>query len=137
MKKKITLFSTLSLLTVFGISSIVFFFMCQANNAKYADTLEKKEFGFIDMIAGIIWILCLTVSTTTIYLNTVDRVRETRILRFLSFFLMPLTISSLFWFSGDKGTNFDSFYKTTICFLILLAFAYIRFIRIFGNYDKE
>jgi hypothetical protein len=128
MSKK-TRYLSFSLLKTFGISSLLTFIACQLINAKYNYTFEQKQGNFIDTLGSIFWMFILTISTLTVYLNLFDRIQNSILLCFLSFFFMPLLISILASSFGDNGSESLSFYVSTIIFLSTLAFFYIKFLR--------
>ena len=128
MSKKKSRYLSLILLKTFSISSLLTFIACQLINAKYNYTLEQKQGNFIDTLGSIFWMLILTISALTVYLNLVDRIKNSVLLCFLSFFFMPFLISILASSFGDNGSESLSFYVSTIIFLSTLAFFYIKFL---------
>jgi cobalamin synthase len=127
MSKKESRYLSLSLLKTFGISSLLTLVVYQIINAKYSHTFEQKQGDFIESMAGIFWILVLTISALTVYLNLINRIRAIPIFSFLSFFFMPLFVSILVWSFGDRNGQWISFYVSTFIFLFTLTFFYIRF----------
>ena len=116
------------LLKTFGISSLLTIVAYQIINDRYNYTLEQKQGNFIELLAGIFWILGLTISTLTIYLNLIDRIKTSFILCSLSFYFMPLLMSGLVWSFGDHSGEWISFYVSTLIFLGTLTFFYIKFL---------
>jgi len=92
-------------------------------------SLEGRQADFIQAIAGIFWILVLTISSLPIYFNLKSIVRQKRILSFISFFFLPILVTIIFWLTGDKDAEWLSFYIATSYFLSAQFISYLLFIR--------
>lgn len=115
------------LLKTFLISSVLTFLSYQIINSRHSQSLESKQSDFIDAIAGVFWTSILTICTLTIYFNVFDRVRNRPILCFLSFFFLPTLVTFIFWSTGDRNSNWLTFYVNTGIFLLTLLFFFILF----------
>lgn len=115
------------LLKTFLISSVLTFLSYQIINSRHSQSLESKQSDFIDAIAGVFWTSILTICTLTIYFNVFDKVRNRPILCFLSFFFLPTLVTFIFWSTGDRNSNWLTFYVNTGIFLLTLLFFFILF----------
>lgn len=111
-------------------SSLVTLITYRILSSRDTSSLEGKQADFIEAIAGIFWILVLTVSSATVYLNLRDRVRRKIILSFISFFLLPILLTILFRTLGHKDTEWLSFYIATSYYLIGHSISYLMFVRL-------
>ena len=117
------------LLKTFLISSLLTFLAYQIINSRHSQSLESKQGGFIEALAGIFWTLVLTICTLTVYFNLIEKVRNRPIFSFLSFFFLPILVSFIFWAAGDRNSEWLTFYVNTIIFISTLCFFYILFVR--------
>ena len=115
------------LLKTFLISSVLTFLSYQIINSRHSQSLESKQSDLIDAIAGVFWTSILTICTLTIYFNVFDRVRNRPIFCFLSFFFLPTLVTFMFWSTGDRNSNWLTFYVNTGIFLLTLLFFFILF----------
>jgi hypothetical protein len=92
-------------------------------------SMEGKQGDFIERIALLFWTLVLTLSALTIYFNRIKLVREHGVLRFLSFFLLPVFLPALFWLSSEGKTGWSTFFAASIIFLLTHAFFYVMFLK--------
>ena len=112
------------LLKTFLISSVLTFLAYQIINSRHSQSLESKQGNFIEAIAGFFWTLVLT-----IYFNLFNRVRNRPILCFLSFFFLPILVTFIFWSTGDRNSDWLTFYVNTGIFILTLLFFFILFVR--------
>jgi len=117
------------LLKTFLISSVLTFLAYQIINSRHSQSLESKQGNFIEAIAGVFWTLVLTICTLTIYFNLFSRVRNRPILCFLSFFFLPILVTFIFWSTGDRNSDWLTFYVNTGIFILTLLFFFILFVR--------
>ena len=117
------------LLKTFLISSVLTFLADQIINSRHSQSLESKQGDFIETIAGVIWTLVLTICTLTIYFNLLDRVRNSPILCFHSFFFFPTLVTFIFWSTGDRNSTWFTFYINTGIFILTLLYFFILFVR--------
>lgn len=129
----ISKFLSVSLFKTFIISIVLTMIAYQILNSKYNNTLEQKQGNFIESMAGIFWILVLTICALPVYFNNIDAVRKNPILCILSFFLLPTIVSFVFWYLGNHDGKWLSFYVSTIIFLLTFSFFFYRFIILFKN----
>ena len=129
----ISKFLTVSLLKIFAISCLLTMLAYQILNSKYNKTLEQKQGNFIESMTGVFWTLALTICSLTVYFNNIEVVRNKPILCILSFFLLPVTISFVFWYLGNQNGQWLSFYVSTIIFLLTLSFFYYKFTVLYSN----
>ena len=115
------------LLKTFLISSVLTFIAYQIINSRHSQSLESKQGDFIEAIAGVFWISILTICTLTVYFNIFDRVRNRPILCFLSFFFLPTLVTFIFWSTGDRNSNWLTYYVNTGIFILTLLFFFILF----------
>ena len=129
MTKGISKLLFFNLLKTFLISSFLVFAFYLAQQTSQTETFEGKQGDFIEALAGIFWILCLTISALTIYLNLIKPIRENKIFCLLSFLALPVmvTLAVLFW-DGNMGT-WDSFYVYTIIFFLIHTFFFLQFLK--------
>ena len=117
------------LFKTFLLSSLFTFIAYQIINSSHNQNFESKQGDFIEAMAGIFWILVLTICSLTIYLNLIDRVKNSPILCFLSFFFLPTIVTFIFRLSGDNSSDWFTFYINTSIFLLTLLFFFLHFIR--------
>ena len=117
------------LLKTFLISSLLTFLAYQIINSRDSQSLESKQGDFIEAIAGVFWTLVLTICSLTIYFNLIDPVRNRPILCFLSFFFLPTLVTFIFWSTGDRNSDWLTFYVNTGIFILTLSFFFILFVR--------
>jgi len=126
-----SLFKILSnhLVLTFFTSSLCTFITYSILSSRDKSSLEGRQADFIQAIAGIFWILVLTISSLPIYFNLKSIVRQKRILSFISFFFLPILVTIIFWLTGDKDAEWLSFYIATSYFLSVQFISYLLFIR--------
>jgi len=126
-----SLFKILSnhLVLTFFTSSLCTFITYSILSSRDKSGLEGRQADFIQAIAGIFWILVLTISSLPIYFNLKSIVRQKRILSFISFFFLPILVTIIFWLTGDKDAEWLSFYIATSYFLSVQFISYLLFIR--------
>lgn len=129
MAKNISKVLSVILLKTFLVSCVLTFIAGQIVNSEHSQSLESKQGDFIEALAGIFLTLVLTISTLTVYFNLIERVRNKPILSFLSFFFLPTFVTLVFWSTGDKDSEWLTFYVNTIIFMLTLCFFYISFVR--------
>lgn len=131
--RSISKFLSISLFKTFAISVLLTMLVYQVLNSKYTNTFEKKQGDFIESIAGVFWILVLTICSLTVYFNNLEAVRNSPIFCILSFFLLPVAASFLFWYFNNSNGEWTSFFVSTIIFLLTLFFFYYRFTKLYSQ----
>lgn len=117
----ISLLKTFLLTIILTIVSILILY-----NPKYR-TFEQKQGDAIEYAACIMWIFFLVICALTVYFNNIRIVRENIFLRLNSFFLLPIAFALSVRFSGNKDAQWDSFFISTVIFILIHLFFYYRF----------
>jgi hypothetical protein len=127
LKKQITNQLTKNLLLTFCISAVLTFFAIQIFYAKEAGSLEGNSGIFILTLASIFWVLVLTISSLTVFLNHYEKIRDNKINSILSFFLLPILLPIIFFLTSEFGSEWNSFFIVTFIFLLTHLYFFIKF----------
>jgi cytochrome bd-type quinol oxidase subunit 2 len=91
---------------------------------------DRKTPDMQDLVYGLalFMILVLFLSSTTIYLNLLPRIRNSKVYSFSSFFLLPI-ITAMLSIASMDGFKHDQpiFSMMVIPFFVIMAFHYVRF----------
>jgi hypothetical protein len=91
---------------------------------------DRKTPDMQDLAYGLalFMILVLSLSSTTIYLNLLPGIRNSKVYSFSSFFLLPI-ISAMFSIDSMDGFKHDQpiFSMMVIPFFVIMGFHYVRF----------
>lgn len=98
-------------------------------NPSNKSSLEGNQAGFIEAGAGVFFIFILTLSSLTVFFTLKKTVRENMALSLSSFFLFPLLVTLLLWFTGDKEADWQSFIIAASCFLVVQFTSYLIFLK--------
>ena len=135
MPRKLSTTLWLVLAKVFFISELLAFFVVRIVESGVSPGIEREQ--VFESIAGFIWILGLVLCSLTVFFNLFKKVRDNLILRFLSFFLLPLLAIGLFRFSQGTDGDWAGFYIDIGSFLVTHLFFYIQFNLHLRNNDKD
>lgn len=129
-----TRYLTLILIKLFLISLIIsyicFFFILRTMSASNQANVSSVIFG-----VSFIILFILTIGTTTIYLNLLEKIRANKYYCILSFFLLPviLSVQFLFYF-GDMELDTLLLYSSLfVPFLLGLTYFYFDFLKFKKN----
>ncbi len=86
---------TVNMMLALVSSSFVSFFMYRAVTSRDANSLEGRQATFLQAVAGVVWIVILTISALTVYLNLIKKVRQHQVVSFLTFFFAPVLLTAL------------------------------------------
>lgn len=129
MTKSLSKFLSLNLLNTFLISGLFTIIGCQILQSNNTRSLEGNQGDFLETIGAVFWTLLLTISALTIYLNLIKEVRKTTVLSFLAFFFLPIVLTFIVWFLDSVTTGWETFFVSTIIFLVTHTYFYITFLR--------
>lgn len=129
MTKSLAKFLSFILIKTFLIASVVTILTSTIINSIQSRGMEAKQADFIGTVATLFWILALTLSALTVYLNLKKSIRDTPLFSFLSFFLLPTLAVIAVFISGDRNAKWILFYISTVIFLLTQTFFYILFVR--------
>lgn len=115
------------LLKTFLISVLATLLILQVITASTSQNLESNQAAFIENLSNVVWIFVLSIGSMVSYLNSGRKFRGNKILRFLSFFLIPCLLISITQLKGGEGTNFTTFYISSGCYLSVLSYFYLNF----------
>jgi hypothetical protein len=115
------------LLFTFLISSVLTFFAIQIYHSKDAGSLEGNQGIFIMILASIFWNLILTISSLTIFLNLYDSIRHKLWISILTYFLLPILVTTLFFITSDFQEMWDSFFIITGLYFLTQTYCFIKF----------
>ena len=101
--KKISPILLMSFLCSSVLSLVVHFII----NMRSYRGLEQKQADFLESIAGVIWLLFLTICSVTVYFNRIKTVRDSVILSLLSFILLPAIAIGAFWYMNRSTRRGD------------------------------
>lgn len=111
------------LFLTFIISSVISSLAIRLYYSKEAGSLEGNQGIFIMILASFFWILILSISSLSIFLNLNDKVRNNLLLSILTFYLLPIIATVLFYFTSESQGMWDSFFLLTgIYFLTQTCF---------------
>lgn len=90
---------------------------------------RKSDFYGLGHAVIVFGVICMGLSTTTIFLNKIPEVRNNPFLSFLSFFLLPLLIAFFFGGTLFEWKSIGLFVVMALSFGAPLAFYYVKYRR--------
>ncbi|WP_448698993.1 hypothetical protein ACFGVR_18945 [Mucilaginibacter sp. AW1-3] len=129
MNKNYGRYLSLILIKTLGLGCLLTFFICEILTSKHTG-FEEKQADFIDLLANIFWIIALTITSLTYFLNILKPIRSKPLYRLLSFFLLPVILAvTVIGYSIIQGaSSIDTLLASTFIFFITLIFFYFRFL---------
>jgi hypothetical protein len=116
------------LLKTFAISSTLSIVISKIISSRHGSSFEQKQGDFIESMSLIVWLFVLTLSSIPIYLNQIVKIRSSVTTITLSFFLLPLCVSLLVFDTGNRNSEWLSFFISTAIFIIVLLFFFVKFL---------
>ncbi|WP_223151575.1 hypothetical protein [Chitinophaga varians] len=110
-----------------GVISLLWFETIVLSEAVRNSNLGHVLIGFC--------VICMALSTVTIFLNNLAVVRNNVILSLLSFFLLPLLVAVSFCITVFDGTELVLFFLMIASFNLPLAFYFVRYRRLLTILD--
>ena len=110
-------------------SSFLTFLAIQIFYSKESGSLEGNQGIFIMILAVLIWTLILTLSSLTVFLNLYDKVRHSKLYCTLTFFFIPLLVTTVVYVTGEFKNMWQSFLIMTVSFFMTHFYFYYKFTR--------
>ncbi|MFT3935302.1 MAG: hypothetical protein QM726_16875 [Chitinophagaceae bacterium] len=129
MTKNANKFFGIALLLTFLVSNVLTMLALQVMQRGDGTGLEAKQGDFIELLMLVLWTLLLTISSLTIVLNLIKSFRDNFILNFLSFYLGPTLVTLITYFSSQNKNGWLSIFVSSIIFLLVLTFFFVKFLR--------
>ena len=128
MRKEIA--STLGwyLMFIFILSIIFSIVAFQIVDLHKNDIFVKNQEDYLDNISTAIYLLGLTLSMLFVFLNLFKPIRNTILLSFLTFYLIPAGLVFAFYYSEGPNTKMDPVTISSIIFFGVVTFFYLRFL---------
>jgi hypothetical protein len=121
-----------NLFLTFIISSFLSFLAIEIMYSKETSSLEGNAGVAILIISSVFWLLMLTISSLTIFLNLSNNVRKNGLYISLSFFVLPLLltlVAALYFIKNDFKGELNAFIVATILYFLTLEYFFIKFIK--------
>jgi hypothetical protein len=125
---------SIGLVKVFAGSLMVSMLEVLVVNSANAESLEQKQGDFLEILVIGFWILILAVCTLPVFLNVMEAFRSKPIFRLLSFYLLPLVVTFIFWYFNASRNGATTFWLATFTYFLALAFLHFHFVR---SYVKQ
>lgn len=119
-----------NLFLTFIISSVLTFLAIRIYYSKEAGSLEGNQGIFIMILASLFWILILSILSLTVFLNLHDKVRKNLLLSILTFYLLPLIATILFYCTSEIKDMWGSFFILTGFYFFIQTCFFIKFRKI-------
>jgi len=95
---------------------------------EYYDNIHRSHSGILAVMMTYV-VLVLSAGTTTMFFNVAERVRKNTLLRFLSFFLVPVAFIAIVCHEGITVEGLLTFIPLFAPFFVCLTMAYVWFSR--------
>jgi hypothetical protein len=132
MKNKVAKILTKGLLLTFICSSVLTLISIHIFYHKEASDHEGGLIFVLDLY-GIVASFILTISSTSVYLNVIEKIRGNRLNSFLSFFTVPLLLLLVFLTSYTKDEIWQVYTIIMVSFFLIHAIHYVRFIKLISS----
>jgi divalent metal cation (Fe/Co/Zn/Cd) transporter len=119
---------SINLLLTFIISCFISFIGIEIYTSDAQSSLEGNQANFIMLLANIFLCLVLTICSSTIFLNKVEKIKTNKFYSFLSFFLLPVIATCIFIYSLCSNDQWGIFLLSSLAFYFPHTYFYMKFL---------
>ncbi|QHS55114.1 hypothetical protein GWR56_06010 [Mucilaginibacter sp. 14171R-50] len=115
-----------SLIYTFLLGYLLTFITIMVVFSKEAGSLEGNQGITLFCLIGFVWVLCLTLLSTTIFFNLFPEIKNNRFYNFLSYYALPVSACSILIFTNSVLEIASVYLSITLPFFAVHSFFFYR-----------